>query len=980
MHAEKVSGSRINAESRAVSQLVVAIFVATGLVASLIFGLQAAQNPDSGARGGIVTEGDVVDLEKRAELPGEPVIVRPGDLLTFTLIITNNEPSGLPNIVVTDTPTLFGAYVPESTQIDQGGGYTPVADNPDPPLFPLATGYVVDGLEPDQAVLFQYNIQITDTLPAGIDSIANEAQVLALSDLVTAVLELPALGNPALTLEKRTAFSVTTEAPGVLVYSGETITWSYAVSNTGAVSLTNVALTDSDPAVTPTLTTLEPNDWLLPGQGQNFVAEGVAISGQYSNTGSVSGESALGEVVTATATSYYFGVSPQLTLVKTPSVELILPGETVTYTFGLSNSGNVPLAQIGVEDDLCAPVLWTGGEELPEAGLTLDVDEMAEFTCSQVLTSTTTNTATGFGIDPLGGPVTTTATATVTATTERAELELAKIPSEVLVFPGTSVTYTYYLTNTGDYTVTALSLTDDRCSPVSALPGSEDALEMGLLPGADAAFQCSSVITEPTTNLAQATGLDPYTNTVTATATAFVDVFMGGIALDKQPSQPYVRTGSVVTYTYIATNTGTLAWTDVSVVDDLCAPVDSVDASEGEIAPAESRAFACSTEVHVDTLNVATATATLVTGEQISTTASAFVDVTFYWLPYLERGETPPEPPEPPVSCALPAGCAVPGAEDVKALVLRSGVNAAQGANPAADRLYVLSQDAEQVVMLDPATFQVLGQAATDSMPWGMALNRATNRLYVSNFGADTVGIYDADTLDLLHTIEVEGSPGRMAILEELDTLFVLTRPDSRVLVIQGMNVVQDLHAGGSGPFDIEADANNQLIYISHRDSRSLSLLQQSGGVWEAVPGPLFEDGRQYFGLAWNPQTEKLYVVAAEPGANSNEPDAWRVEAWQPAVQPPWSLLASPGIPSGGALNDPNVGGAGIVVNPVTNFIYTANTGAASISRLEGVNDTLSQNQNTAAQPFVLAVDTETNTLFVGFRGSGQVAKVEGAE
>ncbi|MEX1020461.1 MAG: hypothetical protein WDZ49_12430, partial [Litorilinea sp.] len=989
MYAEKDScGTRYFppfGPARVLLTSLLALTVALGLMAGLTIGLNGG-GPNGGLgararaasldvgpafspRGGVITDGDIVSVEKRVAYSGETELARPADVLTYTIVITNNDPATLASILVTDTLASQVVYVPGSTLLDTGSGFGAVPDNAEPPLFPLATGLIITDLDPDATATLRYQVQVTETLPPGDVSLDNQVDVLALSDVISATLAVPALGDAALTLEKRTAFTLANVAPGVLVRSGEPITWTYAVTNTGALSLTEIALVDSDPGVTPTLSVGNLDNGLAPGAGVEYSAAGIAVVGPYSNTSVVSGTGfvdAVGvsvnhaEIATATATSYYFGVAAGLTLTKQVDMPTVVPSigvptTTVTYTYGLTNTGNVSLTNVIVGDDLCAPVLLAGGVAQPVDGMTLAISQTAQLSCLAVISQTTSNVATAVGVDPLDAPITATAVATVTVLAS--ELTLVVTPSAAAVSAGTPITYNYTLSNTGDLTVTALALTDDFCTPVAAAPGSEDALTLGLGAGAGATFTCTAVITQPTTNLATVSGVDSLSNTVTATATAFVDVPSTGIVLDKQASAAYVRAGSIVTYTYDVTNTGTISWTDVAVEDDLCSPVQAVDGTEGVIAPSARRTFTCTAVLLRDTTNVATATATLVTTGTItgtiSATATAFVDVALYWMPILEKGELPP------ADCPLPAGCVVPGADDVKALAYHAGL----------DRLYVLSQAAEQVVMLDPVTFAVLGEAATGAQPWGMVVNETTDRLYVSNFLSGTVSVYAADTLDFIEDLSVAGNPGEMAILPDRDMLFVLTRPDSRVLVFEGSTQVQDLPAGGSGPYGIVADAANEMVYISHRDSGSLALLQWEDDAWTALSGPQFDDDRQYFAVDWNPVSERLYVLTASSDSE------WRLEVWKPSTSPPWSRLTAPAIPSGGDIDTAEVGGAGLLVNPATGQIFTANTGADSISRIEGVNDTLADTVDTAAGPFVLALDVNRDVIFVGFRNAGQVAK-----
>jgi hypothetical protein len=75
-------------------------------------------------------------------------------------------------------------------------------------------------------------------------------------------------------------------------------------------------------------------------------------------------------------------------------------GGSVTYSYTVLNTGDVPLSNITVTDDKCGngnPLAYTGGDANGN-GL-LDLTEAWQFTCSTVITVTTTNTATVVGRD-----------------------------------------------------------------------------------------------------------------------------------------------------------------------------------------------------------------------------------------------------------------------------------------------------------------------------------------------------------------------------------------------------------------------------------------------------------------------------------------------------------------------------------------------------------------------------------------------------
>jgi hypothetical protein len=108
--------------------------------------------------------------------------------------------------------------------------------------------------------------------------------------------------GPSVSVEKSTNGEDADRAPGPKVPVGSTVTWSYVVTNTGTVDLSNVAVTDDrEGAVTCPATTL------AVGASMTCTSKtGTAEAGQYTNVATVTASHASGQV-TDTDESHYFG-------------------------------------------------------------------------------------------------------------------------------------------------------------------------------------------------------------------------------------------------------------------------------------------------------------------------------------------------------------------------------------------------------------------------------------------------------------------------------------------------------------------------------------------------------------------------------------------------------------------------------------------------------------------------------------------------
>jgi hypothetical protein len=159
---------------------------------------------------------------------------------------------------------------------------------------------------------------------------------------------------PAIELEKHTNGLDADTPPGPTIQTGESVTWTYHVTNTGQVPLTAIAVTDDQGvSVSCPLTTLVVDASMV------CTATGNAELGQYMNIGSVSGMPSSGGPVQAQDPSHYFGVATAIDLEKhtngldadTPPGPSIQMGEPVTWTYHVTNTGDVPLTAIAVTDD-----------------------------------------------------------------------------------------------------------------------------------------------------------------------------------------------------------------------------------------------------------------------------------------------------------------------------------------------------------------------------------------------------------------------------------------------------------------------------------------------------------------------------------------------------------------------------------------------------------------------------------------------------
>ena len=318
---------------------------------------------------------------------------------------------------------------------------------------------------------------------------------------------------------------------------GSVVTYTYGVTNTGTLPLTNVTVTDPHTGLSAIS--------CLPAQGSTLAAGAtMACSATYTvtqtdvdagsiiNTGTVTGADPSSNSVTKTAgATVTTAQSASLALSKTASPSTgVVAGDTVTYTISGSNSGTVTLHNVTVSDPLvsglaCTPV--TPATLAP--GATISCTGTHAVTQSEVDAGSFLNTATISGLTPTNTPVSQTASKAVSASTA-ASLSLSKSASPSTgVVTGSAVTYTISGRNTGAVTLHNVTVSDPLATGLVCTPGTPATLA----PNATISCTGTHTVTQAEVdagsfvNTATIDGLTPtnapVTNTATATVTADPD-------------------------------------------------------------------------------------------------------------------------------------------------------------------------------------------------------------------------------------------------------------------------------------------------------------------------------------------------------------------------------------------------------------------------------------------------------------------------
>ena len=555
-----------------------------------------------------------------------------GDLIEYTVTVTNTGEVPVTDIELVDTMTAGDGTT--SLYLDSPGSHSATDDTPwDLVTLEVGESVTLTGFYIIDTAAFNSGSVINRVVATGKDPDMEDV-VADSGDVITSI------SQSASVLVTKTA------SPDSGVFAvGDVITYTIKVKNIGNSDLNTLTIVDTlkdlgdqglvlttDPVFTSstdanTTFTSDPNTsvpTLLVGEEVTFTAtfavtQAAIDAGGVKNTVSVTAtaDDANNTSVADTTDSPVITTitqSPAITVTKTAAVDHgtssdseTTTGDTIVYTITIANTGNVTLTGIDITDTmtdgdgqsltLTSPstfstyTLAPGATEVIQA--TYNIDQPAADTGS------ISNTVSVDGTAPDGTEVSDDLDAPVVVnTTLTPSIEVTKVStithsdSDVSVGVGDTINYTITVENTGNTTLTDISVSDiitDKASVGLTLTSgptydtSNTATEGTLGVGESATYSATFVITQQAvnaggvSNTASVTSKDPSGTDVTdSTDSATEDLIprtaaMSVVKTASVDDNGDVKNGvgDVIQYTVTVTNTGNVTLTDVDLSDEL---------------------------------------------------------------------------------------------------------------------------------------------------------------------------------------------------------------------------------------------------------------------------------------------------------------------------------------------------------------------------------------------------------------------------
>ena len=576
--------------------------------------------------------------------PSVDVVSTIGQQIAYSFTVKNTGTVQLTNVTLSDP--MFGGTICTIPVLDAGQTYTGC----DAKTYTTVQADFTKGS-------ISNTVTATGTLPSDLPAGSNLTNP---TDTDTATVTTAQVGSISLTKSA---------TPRVVSEPGDTVTYTLVATNNGTVQLNNVKI--SDPTLAAQYDDKDPLcefASLAPGQSTDpdactftyTVGQDYFTDGGYTNVATVVATDANGNDVSSSA-------SILVTTNRRASVKLIKSsdqfvysyvGQKITYTFNVINQGNVPLTDLVVSDPLFATAANPDGiitdcdADTVAAGDDPTCTATYEVTQEDIDRGFIKNDATVEGNPPDGMPPVKGGGGTTIVADQKTGIDIEKTADVSSVAAvGDPITYSFSVKNTGNVTLTNVTVSDPLlsnspvCVIASLAPGVTDTTTCADLsyPVTQADIDAGSVV-----NTATATGTPPPNSTLRpptdtdkvttpATQTPKIDLI-------KTVDNAYVTdTTQPIEYTFLVTNTGNVTLSNVNVTDALpgivlssnCAALGTAKAPSTVLTLAPDESDQCTATYMVtqadinagEVVNAATATGTPPKGSNVTDDDSVIVTV-----------------------------------------------------------------------------------------------------------------------------------------------------------------------------------------------------------------------------------------------------------------------------------------------------------------------------------------------------------------
>ena len=134
------------------------------------------------------------------------------------------------------------------------------------------------------------------------------------------------------------------------------------------------------------------------------------------------------------------------------------------------------------------------------------------------------------------------------------------------------------------------------------------------------------------------------------------------------------------------------------------------------------------------------------------------------------------------------------------------------------DRLFVVAQEADALLVVDPEKHKVLNRIRVGDLPHSVLLSSDEQKAYVSNQWSDNVSVIDLTNSKVVDTLKTANGPAGLALSSDGQFLYVVNSYSSSISVID-LNTGEERKrlTSGNNPAGAQLSPDGKVIYVTSR-------------------------------------------------------------------------------------------------------------------------------------------------------------------
>jgi YVTN family beta-propeller protein len=290
--------------------------------------------------------------------------------------------------------------------------------------------------------------------------------------------------------------------------------------------------------------------------------------------------------------------------------------------------------------------------------------------------------------------------------------------------------------------------------------------------------------------------------------------------------------------------------------------------------------------------------------------------------------------------------------------------------NPNTNMIYVTNYQSQSISVIDGSQDKLVANISGILYPTDIFVDEKNNKIYVNHkarvedqnqnqySAMALVSIIDGSTNKLIgnlsKAIEVKG------IDPTSGEIYVIQASDTKSLVVMDLakyntkaEVKLDFY-----PSEIIINQNTNVLYVASNESNSVSKINAS--TLEVLPNPINLSGIPV-SMAVNPITNRIYVASLETSSSLSLPNAGGG-----LTLPRGTISVVDGSTDQGLASIPLVSPSALAVDPDTNNLYVTNSFSGTVSIINGSNNRIiSEDLKVGSSPQDIAVNSNTDKAYV---------------